>query len=60
MNESFQWVRDCIKSCTNTFQLDSARILVQLFNLKYEGQRAMVGELEDAIIEMETFLSVDA
>lgn len=61
MKESYEWVLACINSCKTKFQLESCKVLVSLFKIKYEDEAGkLIGELESAIYYVDTFLSVDA
>lgn len=60
MTESYTWVLSCIKSCRNKFQLESCRVLLSLFKIKYDTETTLADYLQTAILEADTFMSVDA
>ncbi len=65
MDKDFNWIRTVILSCTNEFQLDAGRVLIDLFEAKYskenaEALRESVGDLLLALEERKVFLSLTA
>lgn len=61
MEQSFEWIVTCIQSCTNNFQLDCCRTLIELFRDMYkyeEDAYKYLDKLSDEIIERETFLII--
>jgi hypothetical protein len=59
VTKDFEWIIACTRSCKNRFQLESCRVLVSLFKIKYAGEKELTGELETAIMEADVFMSVE-
>lgn len=62
MKESFDWVLACIRSCNDPFQLECSKVLISLFEKRYaatEGLGELIGQLNQELIEKDTFISVD-
>lgn len=60
MNKDYQWVRQCIASCINLFQLDGCHTLLYLYRQKYPDLKEDYNNLLSEIQGKETFISVDA
>lgn len=63
ITKDFQWVRSCINSSQNYWQIDSSHTLILLFKVKYRLLKEMDTMYDDLLIaltERETSLSVDA
>ena len=61
MEQSFEWIVTCIQSCTNDFQLDCCRTLIELFRDMYKDEEEVYGyldKLQSELIERQTFLIV--
>lgn len=50
MNEDFEWVKRCIFSCTNEFQLGCIPGMIDLFEIKHIGM-IMGAVLRDVLNE---------
>ncbi len=62
MSEDFIFVRGCIVSCKNSWQLECCRIMMQLFEQKHKDDPEMKRNylsLLDAYNERNTFLNPD-
>jgi hypothetical protein len=57
MNEDFEWVKRCILSCTNEFQLSCIPGMIDLFNIKHDDSHA-VQMLLGVLLEQGTKLGV--
>lgn len=65
MKESFHWVRSCILSSTRLFHLESCKVLIELFEKKYEARDfneadLYADDLKNELREKETEITIDA
>jgi len=44
MEQSYNWITNCINSCTNEWQLESCKKLIDLFTFKYDDYK-LTGDL---------------
>ena len=62
MEESFNWLKPIIASCTNAFHLEGCKILLKLFADKHSGDELFASaynELYNDLNERITFLKID-
>lgn len=62
MEKDFLWIRQCILSCTNRFQLDCCYKLVELFlekNIDEPKVKQDYSDLLTTLTNKETLLSID-
>lgn len=59
MNEDFEWVKRCILSCTNEFQLGCIPGLINLFSAKHPDS-VLSSLLLDVLMEQGHKINVDA
>ena len=59
MKESFDWVKKCIDSCKNQWQLHSSHRLIELFEISYSEEsdcKKYMNELLEAITVKEALI----
>lgn len=61
MDAAYLWIRDCINSCRDGWQLNCCLKLLELFKEKYKEEgKALGGQLLHTIITKQTIISVEA
>lgn len=60
MQESFEWVLKCIRSCNGPWQLQTAINMVSLFESHFGADSAkLADELRGEILQMQAAMAVD-
>ncbi len=59
MNKCFEWIKSCINSCNDNFQLECCRTLMQLFEIRFEESAWQLNrELLQVISDKETTITI--
>ena len=59
MQRCFEWIKLCINSCTDNFQLECCRTLMQLFEIRFEDAAWQLNrELIQIITDKESMMFI--